>query len=105
MMAGSNQEATMPRFSTAPVDEVAPQRKQPSPSARSQMQSQYQEALRDALEHGNQALVIDLEPDDKPLTIRNRIKRAADVLGYPDITIRRKRERIFAYQSQTGEEE
>jgi hypothetical protein len=95
----------MPRFSTAPVEDVAPKRKQRHPSKRATIQRQYQEALREAIDNGGQALVIELEPDDKPLTVRNRIKRAADNLGIENITIRRRRDRILAYQSESGEEE
>lgn len=88
----------MPRFTTAPVEEVAPQRKQRHPSQRAQTQKQYQEALQGALVERHQALVVELEPEDKALTIRNRLKRAADVLGLDNVTIRRKRDRIIAYQ-------
>ncbi|HEX8919230.1 MAG TPA: hypothetical protein VF898_12060 [Chloroflexota bacterium] len=89
----------MARFRTAPVEEVIPQRKQRQPSQRSQMRQQYQEALRDALIDKHEALVVDLEPTDKVLTIRNRIKRAAELLGIDDVAIRRRGDRIIAYQS------
>jgi hypothetical protein len=94
----------MPRFSTAPVEEVAPKRKQRHPSKRAQIQRQYQEELRKALDDGGRALVIELEADDKPLTVRNRIKRAADTLGIENIVIRRRKDRILAYQSEDDEE-
>jgi len=96
----------MPRFTTAPVEDVAPKRKQRQPSQRAQIQKQYQEALRDAMLHRQEALVVELEADDKPLTIRNRIKRAAEVLGLENVNIRRKRDRIVVYQMQSeqGEE-
>jgi hypothetical protein len=96
----------MPRFTTAPVEDVAPKRKQRQPSQRAQIQKQYQEALRDAMFHKQEALVVELEADDKPLTIRNRIKRAAEVLGLENVNIRRKRDRIVVYQMQSeqGEE-
>jgi len=87
---------TMPRFSTAPVHEVAPQRISTPPSQRSVLQQEYREALQSALDAG-QALVIDLEPDDKPLTIRNRVSKAAAALGHEDLTIRRRGNRILAY--------
>jgi hypothetical protein len=89
----------MPRFTSAPVEEVVPQRKQRQPSQRAQTQQQYQDALRDALLDKHEALVVELEPDDKPLTIRNRIKRAADNLGLENVAIRRRRDRIVAYQT------
>ena len=89
----------MPRFTSAPVEEVVPQRKQRQPSQRAQTQQQYQDALRDALLDKHEALVVELEPDDKPLTIRNRIKRAAETLGLENVAIRRRRDRIVAYQA------
>jgi hypothetical protein len=91
----------MPRFTTAPVDDVAPKRRQRQPSQRAQTQQQYQEALRSALLDKSEALVVELDPEDKPLTIRNRIKRAADLLGLEHVVIRRKRDRIVAYQAQS----
>jgi hypothetical protein len=91
----------MPRFTTAPVEDVAPKRKQRQPSQRAQIQKQYQEALRDAMLYKQEALVVELEADDKPLTIRNRIKRAAEVLGLENVNIRRKRDRIVVYQMQS----
>lgn len=94
----------MPRFSTAPVQEVAPKRKQRHPSKRATIQQQYQDALLNAMENGGQALVIELEAEDKPLTVRNRIKRAADTLGIENITIRRRKDRILAYQAESEEE-
>lgn len=89
----------MPRFTTAPIEEVAPKRKSRQPSMRSQIRQQYQEAVRDALVRRQEALVVELEPDDKPLTIRNRIKRAAESIGVDNVTIRRRRDRIIAYQA------
>jgi hypothetical protein len=94
----------MPRFTSAPLEEVVPQRKQRQPSQRSQTQKQYQDALRDALLERREALVVELEPDDKPLTIRNRIKRAADGLGLENVAIRRRRDRIVAYQARGADE-
>jgi hypothetical protein len=91
----------MPRFTTAPVEDVAPKRKQRQPSQRAQTQQQYQQALRSALLDKSEALVVELDPEDKPLTIRNRIKRAADLLGLEHVVIRRKRDRIVAYQAQS----
>lgn len=95
----------MPRFTTAPVEDVAPKRKQRQPSQRAQIQKQYQEALRDAMLHKQEALVVELEAEDKPLTIRNRIKRAAEVLGLENVNIRRKRDRIVVYQMQSEQSE
>jgi hypothetical protein len=46
-----------------------------------------------------------MDPSDKPLTIRNRIKRAADALGYADITIRRRRNTIVAYRPDGQEDQ
>lgn len=87
----------MPRFSTAPIAEVVPQRKQRQPSQRAQTQREYQEALRHALLDEQEALVIELDPEDKPLTIRNRIKRASEALGLDGVAIRRRKDRIVAY--------
>lgn len=94
----------MPQFSSAPLEEVIPQRKQRQPSQRAEIQRQYQEAVRQALLDKHEALIVTLDPDDKPLTIRNRIKRAADTLGLDSVVIRRKKDRIVAYQS-AGEED
>jgi hypothetical protein len=90
----------MPRFTTAPVQQVAPKRKQRQPSQRSQIQKQYQEALRDAVLYKHEALVVELDPGDKPLTVRNRIKRAAKALDLSNIVVRRRGSRVVAYQSQ-----
>ena len=89
----------MPRFTTAPIEEVVPKRKLRQPSQRAQIQQQYREALQNAMSSQRQALVVELEPDDKPLTVRNRIKRAADSLGLEEVAIRRRRDRIIAYLS------
>lgn len=89
----------MPRFSTAPVGDVAPKQKQRQPSQRAQIQHQYRDALRDAVVQRGEALIVELEPEDKPLTIRNRIKRAAETLSIENIVIRRRRDRIIAYKS------
>lgn len=88
----------MVRFTSAPVEEVIPARKQRQPSQRSQIQRQYQDAVRDAVMIRHKALVVELDPNDKPLTIRNRIKRAADSLGLENISIRRRKNRIIAYE-------
>jgi hypothetical protein len=87
----------MVRFTTAPVADVAPRRKQRNPSARAQVAEQYREALQNALTSGDQALVVELEGSDKPLTIRNRIRRAAQQLGRQDVTVRRRGNKIVAY--------
>lgn len=93
----------MPRFTTAPVEQVAPKRRQRQPSQRSQVRKQYQDALRDAILYKHEALVVELDPTDKPLTIRNRIKRAADALGIDDLVVRRRKDRIVAYLPSEGE--
>ncbi len=87
----------MARFSSAPVEEVLPQRSARQPSKRAQIQTQYQEALREAVLEKREALVVQLEPEDKALTIRNRIKRAAELLGVEDIVIRLRRDRVIAF--------
>jgi hypothetical protein len=89
----------MPRFKTAPVEQVAPKRRQRQPSQRAQIRKQYEEALRDAMLYKHEALVVELDTDDKPLTVRNRIRRAADALGIDNIVIRRRRDKIVAYQT------
>lgn len=91
----------MARFTTAPVQDVAPKRTQKQPSQRAQVQQQYQDALRSAVVDSHQALVVELEPSDKPLTVRNRIKRAVQALDLQDVVIRRKGNRIVAYQTTT----
>lgn len=93
----------MPRFTEAPIDEVVPKRRQRQPSQRAQTQKQYQQAVRDALIEHHRALVIELESGDKPLTIRNRLRRATEALGLYDVVIRRRGDRIVAYQ-ENGEE-
>lgn len=92
----------MVRFGTAPVEEVVPKRASRGPSQRAIIQRQYQDALRDALNR-DEALIVELEWEDKALTIRNRIKRAAQALGHDDITIRRSKDRIYAYHMPTAE--
>jgi tRNA (Thr-GGU) A37 N-methylase len=87
----------MPRFTTAPVEQVAPKRRQRQPSQRSQIRKQYQDALRDAITYKHEALVVELDPADKPLTVRNRIKRAAETLGIEGLVVRRRKNRIVAY--------
>jgi hypothetical protein len=91
----------MPTFTTVPIQEVVPKSKHKGPSQRDQTREQYQSALQKALDYG-QALVIELEPEDKQLTIRNRINRAAEALGQIDITIRRRKNRIVAYRAHDG---
>ncbi|MGI8827180.1 MAG: hypothetical protein ACR2JC_16370 [Chloroflexota bacterium] len=94
----------MVRFTTAPVEEVAPKSKQRQPSMRAQIQEQYQDALRNAVTERHEALVVELEPEDKPLTIRNRIKRASEMLGLEDIVIRRRGNRMVAYRGDQAQE-
>jgi tRNA (Thr-GGU) A37 N-methylase len=94
----------MPRFTTAPVEQVAPKRRQRQPSQRSQIRKQYQDALRDAVAYKHEALVVELDPADKPLTVRNRIKRAAESLGIDGLVVRRRKNRIIAYVPGEAEE-
>jgi hypothetical protein len=94
-----SEEEFMVRFTSAPVEEVAPKRKQRQPSQRAQIQREYQEALRDAVLDRQEALIVELDADDKALTIRNRIRRAATVIGLEDIVIRRRGQRVVAYAS------
>lgn len=88
----------MPQFSTAPVREVAPKRRQRQPSQRAVIRKQYEDALRDAVQYKHEALVVSLDAHDKPLTIRNRIRRAADALGLKNVVIRRRKDKIVAYE-------
>lgn len=93
----------MARFTSAPVEEVAPKRRQRRPSLRAQVDQQYREALGDAVRERREALVVELEPEDKALTVRNRIKRAARAIGLEDIAIRRRGNRIVAYPAGSGD--
>jgi hypothetical protein len=90
----------MVKFTTASISEVAPKRLQRQPSQRAVVHDQYTAALRDALANG-QALVIELEPNDKALTIRNRLNRAAAALGREDVTVRRRGNRVVAYSAES----
>lgn len=89
----------MVRFATAPVQDVAPRRRGRQPSGRALMQAQYQQALREAID-GQLALVVEIEDGDKPLTIRNRLIRAARALGLEGIVVRQRGSRIVAYRPQ-----
>jgi hypothetical protein len=89
----------MARFSSAPVTEVIPKRKTRQPSQRAALKEQYRSALRDAVLERREALIVALDPDDKPLTIRNRITRAAEELGIEGLSVRRRGDRIVAYRS------
>jgi hypothetical protein len=91
----------MAKFTTAPITDVAPKRLQRQPSQRSVIHEQYTSALRDALQNG-EALVIELEPNDKALTIRNRLNRAATSLGREDVTVRRRGNRVVAYAADSS---
>ena len=93
----------MPRFTTTPLEEVLPQRRYQGPSRRTIMRQEYEAAVRDALMDHKEALVVLLEEEDNPLTIRNRIKRAATSLGLQNVVIRRRGDRIVAYQETTDE--
>jgi hypothetical protein len=88
----------MAHFTTAPIADVVPKKKAArGPSQRAQTQQRYRDALQDAL-GANKALVLELEPDDKALTIRNRIRRAVTTLGVDDVAVRRRGDRIVAYR-------
>lgn len=93
----------MPRFGKAEVMDVIPRRRQPS--QRSQIQGIYTTALADAIQN-DQALEMELDEGDNTLTVRYRIKRAADTLGFssrptsdgaPFVKIRRKGNRMYAF--------
>src|SRR5438309_2347258 len=90
----------MVRFSVAPVAEVAPKPRRRGPSRRSLTREQYRQALEQALADG-EALVVEMEPDEKPLTVRQRVVRAAKALGAEDVRIRRRGNRIIAYQDES----
>jgi hypothetical protein len=87
----------MAKFATVPVQDVAPRRRPRQSSRRAEVRAQYREALEDAIDQ-HLALVVELENSDKPLTIRNRLARAAAALGYEDVVIRRRGTRIVAYR-------
>ena len=93
----------MVRFTTAPVHDVLPKRRQRHSSLRQQTQDQYRQLLQTAVVDHHQALVVELEPGDKPLTIRNQINRAATTLGITNLVVRRRGDRVIAYQD-TAEE-
>jgi hypothetical protein len=93
----------MPTFSTASRADVVPKQQTKGPSQRTIIHEHYVSALRDALDAG-QALVIELEPDDKEFTIKNRINRAVKTLGREDLTVRRRGDQLVAY-STPGESE
>lgn len=87
----------MVRFTTAPIEEAAPKPKSQSPSRRQQIREQYRDELESAVQN-HRALAVEFDPDvDKPITIRNRLQRAANDLGYTDLKIRRRKNVIFAY--------
>jgi hypothetical protein len=94
----------MVKFETVPVEQVLPKRRGQGTSQRAQVRQEYQEALKEAIQ-SCQALVVDLEPEDKPLTIRNRLKRAGQQLGADDLVIRRRGQRIVAYQAGRDDEQ
>jgi hypothetical protein len=92
----------MAKFGTAPIQDVVPRRQQHRPSQRAQIQAEYQQALQDAIDN-QLALVVELEDDDNPLTIKNRLKRAAESLGIEHLLIRRRKHRIIAFQPEEGQ--
>lgn len=93
----------MVRFTSAPLHNALPKPRQRQASLRKQTQDHYRQLLQSAVVDHHQALVVELDPDDKPLTIRNRIVRAADTLGITNLVIRRRGQRVIAYQG-TAEE-
>ncbi|HZU14019.1 MAG TPA: hypothetical protein VFB58_14350 [Chloroflexota bacterium] len=88
----------MTRFKTAPITDVVPRRRGTEPSRRAQIRTQYQDALKNAVLDHHEALVVEMDANDKPLTIRNRIQRAAEALGVSDLRVRRRGNRIVAYR-------
>lgn len=88
----------MTRFMTAPITDVVPRRRGSEPSRRAQIRAQYQDALRNAVLDHHEALVVEMDANDKPLTIRNRIQRAAEAIGITDLRIRRRGNRVVAYR-------
>lgn len=92
----------MAQFKRVPVDEARPLTKAKVPSQRDQIRREYEEALRDAVIDHGEALAILIGPDDKPLTIKNRIDRAAQALGLDRIKVRRKGDYVFAYDDEDG---
>lgn len=93
----------MATFTIAPIEEVVPKGRERQLSSRAQMQARYRDAIQNTLEAPGSALVVELEPDEKPLTIRNRIKRAAEQLGRDDLSIRRRGNRIVVYAPTSSE--
>jgi hypothetical protein len=93
----------MPRFTNTSHDDVLPQNKRDQPSLRQQTQQQYQDRLRSAVVERHQALVVELEPEDKPLTIRNRLKRAGERLGIANLVICQRGRQVIAYQGTAAE--
>src|SRR5689334_5476892 len=92
----------MPIFTTVPKETVLP--RSSGPSQREVVRQQYRDALSSALEAGR-ALVIEFDPEDKVLTIRNRVKRAADTLGQPDIVVRQQGTTVIAYRADDAPED
>jgi hypothetical protein len=95
----------MAQFKRVPVDEARPVTKAKVPSQRDQIRREYEEALQDAVIGHGEALAILIGPDDKPLTIKNRIDRAAQSLGLDHIKVRRKGDYVYAYVDSDGSNE
>lgn len=87
----------MPRFTTASLHEVLPQSK-----LRQQTQ-QYQDLLRSAVIDRHQALVVELDPDDKPLAIRKSLQQAGERLAIPNLVICQRGRQVIAYQGTAAE--
>lgn len=92
----------MAKFVMAPIRDVVPAYHRRNRSRRAEVRAQYEQALQDALDQ-QQALVVELEEGEKPLTIRARLRNAAEALSFEDIVIRRRGDQIVAYRR--GEEE
>lgn len=80
----------MPRFTTAPVETVAPQRKVRGPSQRAIIHREYMDSLQPLVDDKDTGLIVELDDGEKALTVRNRIYRAARGLGIESIRVRRR---------------
>lgn len=72
------------------------------PSNRAHVREQYEDALRQAVTNG-QALIVELEPGEKHMTVRNRLKRAGEMLRLEQMVMRRRGDRIVVYVDPTVE--
>jgi hypothetical protein len=88
----------MTKFSTAPVAVIIPKRRERAPSQRAELQKQYRDAIENAIINEGEALIVELDPDEKPLTVRSRLQKAAQALGLDSVVIKRRGRRIVVYQ-------